>query len=1373
MERKSMVMGTAVLAMLLLMWLPMFIAPAAADTHIYVDQTSGINNTATLGTIENPFKSITYAMMVMKNRAAPDPWVLHVKAGSYDTNPAKPANEQEIFPIVLREGMTIQGEDGAENCIISGKYMTANVSLIKASDLSNIHIISMALSDNTRGSYANGGGCELINCSGSIQGCIIRNNYSPSGGGVWLSVRSGGQFGIFGNTFQNNSSTQSGGLFLHINGDSNVNIVENTFIANRSDYISAVLIWGKIIGDIEGNLFMENKTTNKTNSGSGFSIESFTGNIVENVFSSNEINYSPSSTIIQDGSFTGNITRNIFSVNKSDCTVSLKGTGSTNNVIANNVFIQNRSCSIYTDQNATIINNTFYDPSVDATKTAACVQINSTASQTVIKNNIIANWKTAMWEPTAMTIPISDNDFFNTTDILNRNNQPLGNDADFIQLSVPNFSNNHTWDSGIVGENLDSGTWSVKGYYEKETNRTIVIDQTKNWEPSQWAGKLLTEGQNQNRFLIVENTPTALYLKGNVAASVYVEAGDSYRIDSYQLLETSQNIDTGSAVATLTEDANGEPRPMMNGYDIGADEYPLSVIIWPQNLVISEPAGTATFTVKLSEAPTADVLVDMEVTNPTETTISGTSVRLTPQTWKTGVTVTVTAVDDGLKDGDTFCSILTRPGISADARFNGIDPPDVRLTVKDFSPDIDVVSAEPNFGVVGTALPVTIKGTGFVVPNSGKTLDFDGVNDYVQIPRSVQDDFTIEFWFKSSQIAGGETQWWNGMGMVDGEVGGVMNDFGVSLGNGKVLFGVGNPDKTVKSSSSLADGLWHHAAATRAKATGTITLYVDGKLVGGPVTASTASLTAPAKLRIGSLLPGNNPFSGQIDEVRIWNTARSQSQIQANMNKILQGTETGLVSYYRFDQDSGTELPDMTPNANTGTLTNFALTGETSNWVTSSAPVGTTRVFLLQRDTSGNLIGSETELTDFTFLSNTEIRLTIPAQTTPGQYNLRVSNGFQEEEFEGAVTFSEAAAVQAQNYNKAIIVAGGGPYRGNLLWSSTLLCVYKAYHALLSQGYSHDNIFLLSPEPYIDVNGDGINDVDASTGSSKLEYALSTWAVNTAHPEGSLVLYMTGHGGIGTFQMRKDDILQAVTLDGWMDNWNTQMTGRLMFIYDACMSGTFLPLVTPPAGMTGKRITIVSALGTERAWFLDDGKISFSYHFWESVFSKGYLYNAYAAGTEVMQFDQTPMMDYNGDGIADEITAGMTIPANDIRIGRGRVAASLIPEIGSYSPAQQNIECNISATVQISNITTLNGVARVWARVMPPSSGSIDLTAPILTLPTFRLLDMGGGIYRGQYDGFTASGIYLVFVYARDLSDFQSIPKMLSVYRNCGITVLM
>ncbi|CAN2039495.1 hypothetical protein GMMP15_1300002 [Candidatus Magnetomoraceae bacterium gMMP-15] len=52
---------------------------------------------------------------------------VHVKAGTYDADPAKPANEREIFPIDLKNGMTIQGDDGAENCIINGRSRQRNM----------------------------------------------------------------------------------------------------------------------------------------------------------------------------------------------------------------------------------------------------------------------------------------------------------------------------------------------------------------------------------------------------------------------------------------------------------------------------------------------------------------------------------------------------------------------------------------------------------------------------------------------------------------------------------------------------------------------------------------------------------------------------------------------------------------------------------------------------------------------------------------------------------------------------------------------------------------------------------------------------------------------------------------------------------------------------------------------------------------------------------------------------------------------------------------------------------------------------------------------------------------------------------------------
>jgi hypothetical protein len=81
-------------------------------------------------------------------------------------------------------------------------------------------------------------------------------------------------------------------------------------------------------------------------------------------------------------------------------------------------------------------------------------------------------------------------------------------------------------------------------------------------------------------------------------------------------------------------------------------------------------------------------------------------------------------------------------------------------------------------------------------------------------------------------------------------------------------------------------------------------------------------------------------FNGVMDEVRIWNVARTQSEIQSNMNSELAGTETGLVAYYPFNQGIAagnntaiSNVIDKTPNARNGVLYNFAKTGTTSNFV--------------------------------------------------------------------------------------------------------------------------------------------------------------------------------------------------------------------------------------------------------------------------------------------------------------------------------------------------------------------------------------------------------------------------------------------------------
>ena len=61
-------------------------------------------------------------------------------------------------------------------------------------------------------------------------------------------------------------------------------------------------------------------------------------------------------------------------------------------------------------------------------------------------------------------------------------------------------------------------------------------------------------------------------------------------------------------------------------------------------------------------------------------------------------------------------------------------------------------------------------------------------------------------------------------------------------------------------------------------------------------------------------------FIGQIDEVRIWKRALTQTEIRNNMSKKLAGTESGLVAYYKMDEGTGTIVEDSSPNSNNGTL---------------------------------------------------------------------------------------------------------------------------------------------------------------------------------------------------------------------------------------------------------------------------------------------------------------------------------------------------------------------------------------------------------------------------------------------------------------------
>jgi hypothetical protein len=237
-------------------------------------------------------------------------------------------------------------------------------------------------------------------------------------------------------------------------------------------------------------------------------------------------------------------------------------------------------------------------------------------------------------------------------------------------------------------------------------------------------------------------------------------------------------------------------------------------------------------------------------------------------------------------------------------------------------------ASTPDVFVVDTGSPEVASDAN--VGCAGHALELDGIG-YLQVARMVQDDFTLEAWIKTTTSYTG-TNFYEGNGLIYADVGGTANDFGSSILSGKFAFGVGNPDTTIISTTTVTNGQWVHVAATRLKSTGEIQVFVNGQLESSKIVAQTASLTAQSLMTIGANSIDGKYFNGVIDEVRIWNIVRSQADIAATLHKTLTGNEPGLVAYYRLDESSGASAADSSPSH-----ADAAVSGE-GTFVVSDAP---------------------------------------------------------------------------------------------------------------------------------------------------------------------------------------------------------------------------------------------------------------------------------------------------------------------------------------------------------------------------------------------------------------------------------------------------
>ncbi|GAB4323398.1 MAG: hypothetical protein Kow00127_16070 [Bacteroidales bacterium] len=223
---------------------------------------------------------------------------------------------------------------------------------------------------------------------------------------------------------------------------------------------------------------------------------------------------------------------------------------------------------------------------------------------------------------------------------------------------------------------------------------------------------------------------------------------------------------------------------------------------------------------------------------------------------------------------------------------------------------------------------------------TNNALHFDGVNDFVDATATATGlpqgnaARTMEAWIKTTANPGFQNIYSWGRTSTN-----MRSSIGLRIDHLAFVGAFNDLDGSI----IINDGNWHHVAVSFDGSM--MSLYVDGVL---DISSAMSLNTTDQNLLIGTIaLPYTGEYwEGWIDEVRIWDVAKTQAEIQTLMNTPVCSPDPNLIVNYNFNQGVAggnnqgvTTLADNSGNGYDGMLMNFGLNGATSNWVISSMNV--------------------------------------------------------------------------------------------------------------------------------------------------------------------------------------------------------------------------------------------------------------------------------------------------------------------------------------------------------------------------------------------------------------------------------------------------
>ncbi|RLA04143.1 MAG: hypothetical protein DRQ54_09900, partial [Gammaproteobacteria bacterium] len=203
-----------------------------------------------------------------------------------------------------------------------------------------------------------------------------------------------------------------------------------------------------------------------------------------------------------------------------------------------------------------------------------------------------------------------------------------------------------------------------------------------------------------------------------------------------------------------------------------------------------------------------------------------------------------------------------------------------------------------------------------ISPLPTRALQFDGSGGHVLVADDSgtfdfgpETSFTIETWVRYLGSAGAGP---DEMMIAKAAPIGGQTRFPFALGNrhgvgepGRLRFAVG--DTSVSTArNDINDNQWHHIACVHDAAAETLHIYVDGIIDASESGAGIGDFFANAEaLTLGAGPGPDSWYSGLLDEIRIWNVARNETEIRAAMAKRFSDSEAGLVGYWPIGWPAG------------------------------------------------------------------------------------------------------------------------------------------------------------------------------------------------------------------------------------------------------------------------------------------------------------------------------------------------------------------------------------------------------------------------------------------------------------------------------------